>query len=113
MAAQLAQFTARVSGGAWTKIMGQGIDGIASGDEVVFSANLHNTGARADLLIAYIDGNTAPSTDTDNGVFKVAGLPTNSVQPINRKILAAGWTCWVKCASEIQIEASGRKAATA
>ena len=112
MAAQIEEFTARPDDDSWTKIMGQGIGSLTSGDEFTFSALIQNCGTKADLYIAFVDGASAPASETANGVITIKDLLQWECQPINRKNMKAGWTCWVKCSSEIQIEAAGRKAAT-
>ena len=113
MAAQLRQYAGRITTGAWTKIMGQGIDGALPTDEHVFDAQIQNLGTEeADLLVAFVDGDSAPGSDTANGVLLIADLPPKAIQPIARKALSAGWTCWVKSANDIQVEAVARFSAT-
>lgn len=103
MAGSLRTHTAQLTPDTWTKVMGQGIRELTADHQYTVTLQLTNaSGGDVSALVAFVDGNTAPASDTALGVHPVE-MGAGRKQAATQLAMETGWTVWVKASAQIEV----------
>lgn len=103
MAGSLRTHTAQLTPDTWTKVMGQGIRELTVNHQYTATIQLTNTsGGDVSVLVAFIDGDTAPASDAVPGQHPV-DLEAKKKQAVTQLGMETGWTIWVKATAKVEV----------